>query len=420
MLAFPRMVIDSESTSTGPLEFNPLLPEVRADPYPLYGRLRTEDPVHENFPGVWILTRYADCLAVIRDPTRFSSDSRNSELVQAFRASLGREPSVIEENAGRSMLFQDPPDHDRLRNLVNKAFTAPVVERMRRHIQEIVEGLVDRMASSDREVVDVVEEVAYPLPVQVICEMLGVPIEDRELFHQWSADLVLTLDPVISVDVLERGDRAALGFADYFTRLLPDRRARPREDLLTAMIQAEEQGQRLTELELLSMCILLLVAGHETTVNLISNGMLALLRHPDQLARLRDDPGLTRSAVEEMLRYDSPVQMLGRTAMEEMDIGGRRVLKGHQLVAVLGAANRDPAQFPDPDRLALARLDNRHLAFGGGIHYCLGGLLARAEGHAAIGTLVRRLPYLRLAEEDPPRRQTITLRGLASLPVAIR
>jgi cytochrome P450 len=414
------MAIDSESTSAGPLEFNPFLPEVRADPYPLYRRLRAEDPVHENFPGVWILTRYTDCLALIRDPTRFSSDSRNSELVQAFRASLGREPSVIEENAGRSMLFQDPPDHERLRNLVNKAFTAPVVERMRRHIQEIVDEVVDRMAASGRDVVDLVEEVAYPLPVQVICEMLGVPIEDRELFHQWSADLVLTLDPVIAVDVLERGDRAALGFADYFTRLLPDRQAHPREDLLTAMIQAEERGQRLTELELLSMCILLLVAGHETTVNLISNGMLSLLRHPDQLARLRGEPGLIRSAVEEMLRYDSPVQMLGRTVMQETDVGGRRVLKGHQVVAVLGAANRDPAQFPDPDRLDLARADNRHLAFGGGIHYCLGGLLARAEGHAAIGTLVRRFPDLRLAEQDPPRRQTITLRGLASLPVAIR
>src|SRR2546426_712451 len=268
------MVIESESTSTGPLEFNPFLSEVRADPYPLYRRLRAEDPVHENFPGVWILTRYADCLAVIRDAARFSSDSRNSELVQAFRASLGREPSVIEENAGRSMLFQDPPDHDRLRNLVNKAFTAPVVERMRRHIQEIVDELVDRMAASGRDTVDLVDELAYPLPVRVICEMLGVPIDDRELFHQWSADLVVTLDPVISIDVLDRGDRAALAFADYFTRLLSERRADPRDDLLTAMIQAEDQGQRLTELEVLSMCILLLVAGHETTVNLISNGIL--------------------------------------------------------------------------------------------------------------------------------------------------
>ena len=413
------MAIESDPT-TGPLEFNPFLPEVRVDPYPLYRRLRSEDPVHESFPGVWILTRYADCLMVIRDAVRFSSDSRNSELVQAFRASLGREPSVIEENAGRSMLFQDPPDHDRLRNLVNKAFTAPAVEAMRRHIQEVVDELVDRMMDSGRETVDVVEELAYPLPVRVICEMLGVPVQDRELFHRWSADLVVTLDPVMSVDVLERGDRAALAFADYFTRLLSERRSHPREDLLTAMIQAEDEGQRLTELELLSMCILLLVAGHETAVNLISNGLLALLRHPGELARLQQDPGLVRSAVEELLRYDSPVQMLGRTVMVDVEIGGRGVRRGQQVVPVVGAANRDPDQFPDPDRLDLTRSDNRHVAFGGGIHYCLGSLLARAEGQAAIGTMVRRFPGLRLAADDPPRRETITLRGLASLPVAIR
>jgi len=402
-----------------PLEFNPFLPEMRVDPYPLYHRLRSRDPVHQSFPGVWILTRYADCVAVLRDPGRFSNDSRNSELYQAFRAARGREPTIMEDTAGRTMLFIDPPDHTRLRNLVNKAFTARRIEALRPHVREIVKGLLDDIEASGRDTFDLVNEVAYPLPVTVICEMLGVPSQDWEQFHRWSSALVVTLDPVMSDEVLGPANEAALAFADYFTGLLTDRRAHPRDDLLTAMIAAEDRGERLTEQELLAMCILLLIAGHETTVNLIGNGMLALLRHRDQLERLTTNPSLIRSATEEFLRYDSPVQFLGRTLMEDVEIGGRHIRKGEQLVPVIGAANRDPAQFSEPDILDIGRPDNRHLSFGGGIHFCLGAPLARAEGQITIVELIRHFPNLELATETFERRETVTLRGLRSLPVAV-
>jgi len=403
-----------------PLEFNPFLPEMRADPYPIYHRMRSRDPVHQSFPGVWILTRYADCLAVLRDPSRFSSDSRNSELYQAFRAARGRDPTIMENSAGRTMLFIDPPDHTRLRDLVNKAFTARRIDALRPRIREIVKGLLDDIDVSGRDTLDLIDEVAYPLPVTVICEMLGVPPQDWDQFHRWSSALVVTLDPILSDEVLGPANEAALAFADYFEGLLAHRRGHPRDDLLTAMIAAEDRGERLTEQELLAMCILLLIAGHETTVNLIGNGMLALLRHRDQLERLVGSPSLIRGAIEEFLRFDSPVQFLGRTLMEDVEIGGRKIRKGEQVVPVIGAANRDPAQFADPDTLDIGRPDNRHLSFGGGIHFCLGAPLARAEGQITIAELVARFPKLELATDDFERRQTVTLRGLRSLPVAIR
>jgi len=401
------------------LEFNPFLPEVHSDPYPAYAQLRELDPVHKGmFPGVWILTRYADCLLILRDP-RFSSDSRKSELFELFREMVGQQsPGLLEENRARSMLFVDPPDHTRLRTLVNKAFTPRVVESLRPHMQDIVDELLTAVLEAGSGTMDVVADLAYPLPIRVICEMLGVPPEDREVFRQWSSDLVVSLDPIISVELFERANRAAEAFTDYFLGLIRDRRAHPRSDLLSGLIQAEDEGRSLTEDELISTCILLLVAGHETTVNLIGNGVLSLLRHPQEMGQLRAEPSLIRTAVEELLRYDAPVQLTGRTVLEDMEIGGRPIDKGHQVVAVLGAANRDPAQFPDPDRLDLGRNDNRHLAFGSGIHFCLGAPLARAEGQVAIATLLRRVPRIELAtEEELEWRETVTLRGLKSLPV---
>jgi cytochrome P450 len=402
------------------LEFNPFLPEMRADPYPIYHQLRSTDPVHQSFPGVWILTRYADCSTVIRDPVRFSSDSRNSNLYRAFQTAWGRDHTMMEDATRRTMLFIDPPDHTRLRNLVSKAFTARRIEALRPHIQDIVRKLLDDIEGSGRDTFDLINDVAYPLPVTVICEMLGVPSRDWDQFHRWSQALVVTLDPIMSDEVLGPANEAALAFGDYFAGLLADRRAHPKDDLLTAMITAEDRGERLTEQELLAMCVLLLIAGHETTVNLIGNGMLALLRHPDQLERLQNRPSMIRSAVEEFLRFDSPVQFIGRTLMEDAEIGGRRLGKGEMVIAVVGAANRDPAQFADPDRLDIGRADNRHLSFGGGIHFCLGAPLARVEGQIAIAELVTRFPRLDLATEDFERRQTVTLRGLSSLPVAVR
>jgi pimeloyl-[acyl-carrier protein] synthase len=399
------------------LEFNPYLPEVHEDPYPLYARLRDEDPVHRSALGMWVLTRHADVLRVLRDPS-MSRNPRSSERVELLRSTAELDELLTAEEAAPSMLFVDPPDHTRLRTLVNKAFTPAAVERLRPRIEEIVAELLDRVAGTGA--MDVVDDLAYPLPVTVICELFGVPDTDRDQFRAWSRRLVRLLDPIVADDALEQAMRARHGLRSYLRELIAERRAHPTGDLLTALIAAEDQGHQLSEAELVSMCVLLLIAGHETTVNLIGNGMLALLRHPQARARLQADPALAGGAVEELLRYDSPVQFTSRHARSDLDIDGHRIRAGESVIAVLGAANRDPAQFDDPDRLDLARTPNRHLAFGGGIHFCLGAPLARVEARIAIPALLARLPGLELGERPPVRRDTVTLRGLASLPVSFQ
>jgi len=394
------------------VEFNPFLPEFIADPYPFYRRLRELDPVHRSGLGFWVLTRYDDVVALLRDP-RFGRE-RYRELLQARFGDEAPSGGV-----SGSMLFRDPPDHTRLRALVNKAFTPRVVDAMRPHIQQIVDDLID--AVRDAKAMDVIADLAYPLPVTVICEMLGVPVGERREFRQWSLDIGRSLDAIAMPSdpaVIERGNAARRALTDYFRILAAERRARPRADLLSALIAAEEQGDRLSEAELLATCVLLFVAGHETTVNLIGNGLLALLRHPDALRALRDDPSLIGGAVEELLRYDGPVQRTGRIANAEAEIDGHKIPEGTLVLGLIGAANRDPAQFPEPDRLDFRRADNRHLAFGWGIHFCLGAPLARVEGQIALLTLARRLPGLALAATTPEWRESATLRGLRRLPVA--
>jgi cytochrome P450 len=394
----------------GEIHFNPMAPEFLADPYPTYHRLRTEDPVHWSPLGFWVLTRYDDVVAVLRDQ-RFAKEP----MIAAVAARFGISPGTI----GLSMLDRDPPDHTRLRGLVSKAFTPRVVERLRPHIQEIVDGLLARVEGQGG--MDLIEEFAYPIPVMVICELLGVPVEDHERFKTWSLDLARGLDSImlpVDSEVAIRSGIARQGLTEYFRNLIAKRRAVPRNDLLSALIAAEEAGDKLTENELLASSILLLVAGHETTVNLIGNGTLALLRHPDQLRRLRENPGLIGSAIEELLRYDGPVQRTARMPSTEVTIGGRTIKSDEMVMPFIGAADRDPAQFPDPDRLDIARADNRHVAFGMGIHFCLGAPLARVEGQIAINTLVQRLPKLALATEQPEHRQSLTLRGLKALSVS--
>ncbi|HEY7648805.1 MAG TPA: cytochrome P450 [Methylomirabilota bacterium] len=392
------------------IHFNPMAPEFLADPYPTYHRLRAEDPVHWSPLGFWVLTRYDDVVAVLRDQ-RFAKEP----MIAAVAARFGISPGTI----GLSMLDRDPPDHTRLRGLVSKAFTPRVVEQLRPHIQEIVDGLLARVEGHGT--MDLIEEFAYPIPVMVICELLGVPMEDHERFKTWSLDLARGLDSImlpVDSEVALRSGIARQGLTDYFRSLIAKRRAAPRNDLLSALIAAEEAGDKLTENELLASSILLLVAGHETTVNLIGNGTLALLRHPDQLRRLRENPGLIGSAIEELLRYDGPVQRTARMPSAEATIGGKMIKPGEMVMPFIGAADRDPAQFPEPDRLDITRADNRHVAFGMGIHFCLGAPLARVEGQIAINTLVQRLPKLALATERPEHRQSLTLRGLKSLSVA--
>jgi cytochrome P450 len=393
------------------LQFNPIDPDFVANPYPMYHRLRTEDPVHKSPLGFWVLTRYEDVVSVLRDP-RLGKEALGAFVAQRF----GVPPSS--SGLGLSMLDRDPPDHTRLRGLVSKAFTPRVVEGLRPRIQEIVDGLLDH--AEDRRGMDVIEEFAYPIPVNVICEMLGVPAADHERFKGWSLDLARSLDATLfgAPEVLRRGTEARQGLSDYFRGLIATRRASPRADLLSSLIAAEEAGDKLNETELLATCILLLVAGHETTVNLLGNGTLALLRHPDQLRLLREQPGLIVSAVEELLRYDGPVQRTARIPDVDVTIDGHTIAAGDMVMPFIGAADRDPAQFPDPDRLDLQRADNRHIAFGWGIHFCLGAPLARLEGQIAINTLVQRFPKLALATDRPRYRQSLTLRGLEALPVA--
>jgi len=385
-------------------------PDFVADPYPTYHRLRSEDPVHESPLGFWVLTRYEDVVATLRDP-RFAKEP----MIAAVAARLGFDAGAV----GISMLDRDPPDHTRLRGLASKAFTPRVVERLRPRVQEIVDGLLDRVERAGT--MDLIEEFAYPIPVNVICEMLGVPVEDHEQFKGWSLDLARGLDSIMlgpESDVVKRSGKAREGLSNYIRQLIGERRSAPRGDLLSALIATEEAGDKLSEPELVAMSILLLVAGHETTVNLIGNGMLALLRHPDQLRQLRERPDLIGSAVEELLRYDGPVQRTARTPSEDVTIGNRTIPGGAIVMPFIGAADRDPAQFRDPDRLDITRTENRHIAFGLGIHFCLGAPLARIEGQIAISTLVKRMPKLALAVERPEHRQSLTLRGLTALPVS--
>jgi pimeloyl-[acyl-carrier protein] synthase len=389
--------------------FNPMDPTFVADPYPTYRQLRTEDPVHHSPLGFWVLTRYDDVVAALRDP-RLAK-----EAIAAFVAARFGAPVPI---MGLSMLDRDPPDHTRLRSLVSKAFTPRVVEGLRPRVQQIVDGLIAR--AREKGSMDLIEEFAYPIPVNVICEMLGVPVEDHERFKGWSLDIARGLDSILlppDSDVPKRSVASRTALAAYFRELIAKRRASPRADLLSGLIAAEEAGDKLSENELLATCILLLIAGHETTVNLIGNGTLALLRHPDQLRRLRDNPALIGTAVEELLRFDGPVQRTARIPSEDVVIDGRTIAKGEMVMPFIGAADRDPVQFPDPDRLDIGRTDNRHIAFGWGIHFCLGAPLARVEGQIAINTLVQRLPKLALATDTPRFRESLTLRGLASLPV---
>ena len=316
-----------------------------------------------------------------------------------------------------TMLSADPPEHTRLRGLVSKAFTPRRIEEMRPHIQEIVDALLDDL--QDQDEFDLIEHLSYPLPVIVIAEMLGIPPENRAEFKRWSNDLVATMSgPGTAPDALERARTSGLEMADYFKGVIAERRKEPRDDLLSAMIAAEERGEVLSEDELLASCMLLLAAGNETTTNLIGNGMLALLRNEDQLQKLLDDPSLTESAVEEMLRYDGPVQATARTADEDVEIDGHMIEKGKMLFVLLAAANRDPAAFPDPETFDNTRDDNNHVAFGNGLHFCLGAPLARMEAQIAFQTLFQRRGKPRLVSDEAQWNGNFILRGLKRLPLA--
>jgi hypothetical protein len=367
-----------------------------AAPYPAYAALRAADPVHfDAVRGSWMLTRYRDVETVLRDDTRFSAE-------QAFAP---------------SMLVTDPPAHTRLRALVSKAFTARTVRGLVPRIHEIVGGLLD--AAAGRGAIDAIADFAYPLPITVIAEMLGVEPEERDFFRDASRKIAVALGPIGDPQIARAAIEGRNQLLTYFDGVIAKRRSEPRDDLVTAMLRAEDRGDLLSHTELLAMLLLLLVGGHETTVNLIGNGLLALLRHPDQLERLRIDDGIARTAIEELLRYDAPVQYSGRIARTDLELGGKHVRAGAGVRMILAAANRDPEIFDRPDALDLGREPCPHLSFGAGIHFCLGAELARLEGAIALKTLVQRFPSLRLATQDLRWRSAPVLRGLEALPITL-
>ena len=395
--------------------FNPWSPDFIADPYPFYRRLREADPMHVTSLGFRVASRHADVAAILRDK-RFGKD-----FIGRMTRRSG--PEILNEPVYRSMshwmLQLDPPDHGRLRSLVVRAFTARRVEDMRPRIQQIVDEIIDRVEPQGH--MDLIADFAFRLPVTVICDMLGIPEEHREVFFAGSrtGGRLLDLAPLSRAEIDEQNSYN-LAMAAYFHRLFELRRREPGNDLTTHLVQAEEDGNTLTNEELTANVILLFGAGHETTVNLIGNGLLALYRNPDQLHLLKSDLSLMADAIEELLRYDSSVQVTGRTTLEYVEeIGGISLEKGQSVICLLGSANRDPEVYPDPDRLDISRRDVRPFSFGGGIHYCVGAQLARIEAEIAIATLLRRLPNLRLDDiENPDWRQTFVLRGLNKLPAS--
>jgi cytochrome P450 len=396
------------TTDRGDLFARVLDPSNRADPYPLYARLR-EAPVSLQDDGTYVVSTHAEISRLLHDP-RISSDERKSEGgAGALVASGGLWPEG--RVSYQPFIFLDPPDHDRLRRVVMRRFTPERVEGARVRISDLVDGLLEARGGEGK--LDVVEDLAYPLPVAVICDLLGVPPEDEPRFHGWAASLARSLDPAVGMPEQEirLASEAAMQMGEYLAALVATRRVRPGDDLLSDLVAGDDPDGQMDEMELLSTLALLLVAGHETTVNLISNGTLALLRHPDVLDRLRREPGLVVPLVEEVLRYDPPKQFRTRTTLAEVEVAGVAIPRGATVVLLLASGNRDPARFPEADRFVPDREDNQHLAFGGGAHYCVGAPLARVEGHIALNAIARRLDSPRLVTDPPPYRHNATLRG---------
>lgn len=382
------------------LAFNLVSPKTRAYPYDIYRELRERDPVHRmRLLKAHLLTEYGDVDKVLRDHRRFSNSRRGFAFTEL-----------------RTLLHSDPPQHTRLRGIILKAFTSRAVNRLEPRTGEIMEELLDAVEGKDR--FELMSAVAFPLPVIVISEMLGIPPEDRGKFEDWSNRLAKSVEPVLSDEEIEGIRGAWDSVYEYFDAVIDERRADPKDDLISSLIAARDEGNKLTHEEVLLTLLLLLVAGNETTRNLIGNGMLALLNHPDQLAKLRDDPGLMESAVNEMLRFDSPVQLDGRFVEEDVVIGSKSIKAGSQVLCSLGAANRDPKVFSEPDRFDISRNDAANLAFGRGIHYCLGASLAMLEAKLAFSGILNRYSSIRLAEQ-PEYRDQLVLRGLNELWVEV-
>lgn len=387
-----------------------------ADPYPLFHRLRREDPVHwcEPMSG-WLITRHDDVMAGFRDP-RLSSD-RISLNMNAMPEPLRTQMCPLGNHVSNWLGFTDPPKHTRMRGLIMKVFTPRLAEQMGPRVEAIVTGLLDRALPKGE--LDFMAEVAFPLPASVICEILGIPMDYQDRFRRWAEDMLLfagAVGPSIA-RVAAPAHASYVELTSYFRELTLERRRTPRTDLLSALAAVEDEEGGLSEAELMGLSVFLFIAGHETTVSLVGNGLLALLNHPAELARLRREPALLATAVEEFLRYESPIQLATRLPVEDLELRGKTIRKGQTVVLMLGAANRDPERFPEPDRLDVGRTENKHTAFGWGSHFCLGAPLARIEAQIALKLLLDRAPAIILSGEPPPWRQDNNLRALRSLRV---
>jgi pimeloyl-[acyl-carrier protein] synthase len=397
-----------------PLSLYHLLdPEVLANPYPLYKRLRTEDPVHwDPFLHAWVVTRYADVI------TAFQHFSAARTPTPEQLTALGLEAlTPLARVMVRQMLFLDPPAHSRVRGLASRAFTPRRVEVLRSHIQDITSSLLDKVQPTGH--MDVLADLAIPLPAIVTAEMLGVPSSDWRQLTKWSSDFAQVLgnfqhNPERAAQVI----RSLQGMIDYFRAAIEEQRSHPRDGLIHALMTAEIDGDRLSEEEVIANTIVTMVGGQETTTNLIGNGILTLLRHPEELAQLKSDLSIIPSAVEELLRYESPSQHTARLAPDDVTLGGKLIRKRQAVIAVMGAANRDPERFPDPDLLDLKRQDNRHVAFAWASHFCFGAPLARIEGQIAFKSVLERMPNLRLDPGPITWRENLGLRGLTALHVS--
>ena len=399
------------------LEFNPFSPGFQADPYPTYQMLRTADPIHQvkgfRF-NQWFLSRYKDVYAVLND-ARFKVDDLPERL--ADKALHLQQPGDFEpliQTLSNWLFFLEPPDHTRLRSLVQKTFSGMKVEPWRPRIEAIVNHLLDQVEGKQ---MDVMMNLAAPLPALVSSELLGIPGGDRATLTQWAYTLFHVFDQPLSLQDYQHINQVALQFQEYFGKLITDFRKNPQDNLISQLIQLCDREGKLSEAELLGFLSMLFSVGQETTENLIGNGIFALLNHPDSLESLKQNPQLMGNALEELLRYDSPVQIISRTAIEPVEMDGKTIEKGDKVNLLLGAANRDPEKFPQPDRLSWNRKESSRLPFGSGIHYCLGAELARVQGQVALSSLIQRLPQLQLNPEKVERRKNIVLRGFKVLSV---
>ncbi|MDQ1434453.1 MAG: hypothetical protein QOF59_1269 [Actinomycetota bacterium] len=416
-------VTTSETPDTGylPVMLNPFEPGFFEDPYSQYKLVREQDPVHFSPIGAIALFRYDDVHRVLRDPSLSVEEDKMLPLAVDADPDIAAMLAERREGGSHNMLNLDPPDHHRLRRLVSKVFTPRTVEELRPRVQQLVDEHLDIALASGGDV-DLIAGLAFPLPFIVISEMLGIPEgRDRSQLREWSGAVVKTFDPILTREEILASFDAIDNINAYITEVIAWKREHPSDDLLSALIAAEDEGDRLSEIELMEQVLLLYVAGHETTVNLIGNGTLALLRNRDQLELLTADPSVDTTFVDELLRYDSPVQMSRRITVAPYELGGKSIEPGSIVMTCLGAANRDPAKWGETaDVLDLRRADAReHMSFGGGFHSCLGAHLARLEGQVAMTTLVRRFPGVELATEKPEYNGRIVLRGLAELPVTL-